>query len=226
MGRYFLTLSLALAVFASCQPAWAKKAFISDSITIPLYREPDIAKGILVKLRSGQPLETLETRDEWTRVRILGGEGEGLQGWTLTRYLSGQQPWEKRFSFLKEENLKLKAKLNTMEAELNDLSLKKLSLKKELRELSNTLELLKREYSELEGGAEGYKALETKFEKLKGILEAVRRDIQYLGEENRRLKTTEKARWLLIGALILLCGLMLGLIIGRQHKKRRPGVYY
>ncbi|MBW2066441.1 MAG: TIGR04211 family SH3 domain-containing protein [Deltaproteobacteria bacterium] len=226
MRGYLLVLSLAVAVLAFSHPVWAKKAFISDSITIPLYEEPDIAKKILVKLHSGQRLETLEKRQEWTRVLVLEGEGEGLQGWILSRYLSSQQPWEKRVSFLKEENAKLKARLDTLEAELNDVSVKKLNLKKELQELTNTLELLKREYSELEGGAEGYEALETKFEKLKDILESSRRDIQYLREENRRLKTSEKTRWLLLGALILLCGLMLGLIIGRQHKRRRPGVYY
>ncbi|MBW1998332.1 MAG: TIGR04211 family SH3 domain-containing protein [Deltaproteobacteria bacterium] len=226
MRGYFLALSFAVAVLAFSHPAWAKKAFVSDSITIPLYEEPDIAKEILVKLRSGQRLETLETRDEWTRVRVLEGEGEGLQGWILSSYLSSRQPWEKRAMSLKEENIKLKARLDTLEAELNDLSVKKLGLKKELQELTNTLELLKKEYTELEGGGEGYRGLETKFEKLKEILDSGRRDVQHLREENTRLKTREKTRWLLLGALILLCGLMLGLIIGRQHKKRRPGGYF
>ena len=45
--------------------------------------------------------------------------------------------------------------------------------------------------------------------------------LRVLGEENQSLRSSERNKWFAIGALVLLCGLVFGMIVGRQQKKRR-----
>lgn len=227
MRKYLLVTCLVLTMCLTTSLAsWAKKAFVSDSFTISLYKEPGRDKEIIGRLRSAQRLETMETKDEWTLIRVMSGEGKGLEGWVLSRYLSNQQPWERKALILSEENQGLKARLNQLETELNDLKQKKLNVAKKLHDLNQTLEIMEKEYSALKGGTEDYTRLQENVERLKDILESSSRDLQRIREENNGLKATEKTRWLMMGALILLCGLMLGLIIGRQHRRRRSGIHY
>ncbi|MBW2030035.1 MAG: TIGR04211 family SH3 domain-containing protein [Deltaproteobacteria bacterium] len=227
MRKYLLVTCLVLTMCLTTSLAsWAKKAFISDSFTIVLYKEPGKDREVIGRLRSAQRLKTIETKDEWTLVRVMSGEGKGLKGWVLSRYLSDQQPWERQALILSEENQELKARLNRLETELNDLSQRKLNVAKKLHDLNQTLEIMEKEYSALKGGTEDYTQLREKVERLKDLLESNSRDLQRIREENNRLKATEKMKWLMMGALILLCGLMIGLIIGRQHRKRRSGIHY
>jgi len=60
---------------------------------------------------------------------------------------------------------------------------------------------------------------------IRPALEAAQKDIQRLTEENERRRSSERNKWFAMGALVLLCGLMIGLVIGRGQKKRRSTLY-
>jgi SH3 domain protein len=60
---------------------------------------------------------------------------------------------------------------------------------------------------------------------IRPTLEAAHKDIQRLTEETEKLRSSQRNKWFAMGALILLCGLLIGLVIGRQEKKRRSTLY-
>jgi len=60
-----------------------------------------------------------------------------------------------------------------------------------------------------------------KYVTLKTINESSQKTIQMLTKENERLRFSQKNRFFLSGALVLLCGLISGIIVGQQQKKRR-----
>ena len=62
--------------------------------------------------------------------------------------------------------------------------------------------------------------------KLKAAYENTQATIQTFTTENEILMSSQRNRWFAIGALVLLCGLMIGLVIGRQQKKRQSSLYH
>ena len=83
------------------------------------------------------------------------------------------------------------------------------------------LQELQKKHETLKGGAETYLNLKETYEALKASLEKARGEIDRLTDENRELRSSQMNRWLGTGALILLCGLMIGVMVGRQQKRRR-----
>ncbi len=56
-------------------------------------------------------------------------------------------------------------------------------------------------------------------------LESAQKEVQRFAEENQKLRSSQKNYSFAMGALVLLFGLMIGLVIGRQQKKRRSSLY-
>ena len=52
-------------------------------------------------------------------------------------------------------------------------------------------------------------------------LKAAQRELSKVTAENEALRSSEQNRWFLRGAVVLLCGLLIGGIARRQQKKRR-----
>ena len=61
--------------------------------------------------------------------------------------------------------------------------------------------------------------------KLRTGHETAQETVQTLTEENETLRSSQRNKWFAMGALVLLCGLMIGLVIGRQQKKRQSSIY-
>jgi SH3 domain protein len=80
---------------------------------------------------------------------------------------------------------------------------------------------LSKEYLELKKGAEGYLRLKTIHEATEKDLKAAQSELSKVTAENETLRSLQQNRWFLSGALVLLCGLLIGGIAGRQQKKRR-----
>ena len=76
--------------------SWASKAFVTDNFRISLRRGPRIENKILKFLPSGQPVEILETQEGWTRVRPMGPDQDGLDGWVLSHYIISRTPWQNK----------------------------------------------------------------------------------------------------------------------------------
>ncbi len=60
---------------------------------------------------------------------------------------------------------------------------------------------------------------------LKAAHEIARETVQTLTRENESLRSSQRNKWFAMGALVLLCGLMIGLVIGGKEKKRRLTIY-
>lgn len=178
-----MTLGLCLTVQAS----WAKNAYVTDWFRISLRRGPSIENKILKFLPSGLPVEVLEPKDGWNRVRLLEGGQGALEGWVLSRYLVTRLPWEKQVGILKEENTRLKEKIANIDKQWAE---------KVRLELGSTRQL-KEDY------------------------EATLKTVQILTKENGNLRSSQRKKWFLTGALVLVCGLIIGLVAG----KRKPSYY-
>lgn len=94
------------------------------------------------------------------------------------------------------------------------------SLKQENAQLKEKLARIEKEWEE------ALKRKAADYLKLKAAYENTQETIQTFTRENETLMSSHRNRWFAMGALVLLCGLMIGLIIGRQQKKRQSSLYY
>jgi len=200
------------------QQGWAAKAYVTDSFEITLRTGPSNENKIIAMLFSGRPLEVLDARGEWSQVKILD---DGKEGWVMSRYLVTRLPWEVQAKKLQEDSVSLNAKLNRLQKEFADESQQRQGLAAELKQKTQEHEVLSKEYLELKKGAEGYLRLKTIHEATEKDLKAAQSELSKITAENEALRSSEQNRWFLSGALVLLCGLLIGGIAGRQQRKRR-----
>ena len=139
----------------------------------------------------------------------------------MSRYLVTRLPWEVQAKKLQEDSVSLNAKLNRLQKEFADESQQRQGLAAELKQKTQEHEVLSKEYLELKKGAEGYLRLKTIHEATEKDLKAAQSELSKITAENEALRSSEQNRWFLSGALVLLCGLLIGGIAGRQQRKRR-----
>jgi SH3 domain protein len=216
------TLSMIVLVFLGffgvAQQGWATKAYVTDSFEITLRTGPGNENKIIAMLFSGRPLDVMSTQGEWSHVKVLDSDKEG---WVLSRYLVTRLPWEVQARKLLEEIAGMSAKQSRLDKDFADESQQRQSLASELKRKTEALEILSKEHQELKKGAEGYLKLKTIHEASERDLKAARTEIDKLSAENEALRSSQQSRWFLSGALVLLCGLLIGGIAGREQKKRR-----
>ena len=203
----------------------ADRAYVTDSYKITFRTGPSLENKIISMLSSGQPLDVLETTDEWSHVRILEKGESALEGWVLSRYLTTRIPWEIQANALMKENSKLKEKLNPLEGELDIATRRGQELAAKLQKTTIALQKLEKEYESLKQGAAGYLKLRDTHSVIESRLDSSQKEVQRLADENVRLRSSERNKWFAIGALVLLCGFVIGMVIGRQQKKRRSSYY-
>ena len=218
MKRYWLIIIITLGLCLMVQESWAQNVYVTDSFRISFRSGPGIENRILKFLHSGTQVEVLETGEEWTRVRLLEPEGGELIGWVLSRYLMTREPWELQTKSLLSENGQLTEKVGLLEKENNELSSRDKRLASDLDKMTTSFHKLQYDYTTLKKESADYL-------KIKAAYDSIKTRTDVLSRENEVLKSAQTNKWFATGALVLLCGLMIGVVIGRQQKKRRSSLY-
>jgi len=89
-------------------------AHITDKLLVGLYSEPKSGIQPLKVLPSGTPLEVLERKDAFSKVRL----GDGKEGWVKSVYISNEKPARAMLLELQAKSGTLKNKISQLEKEL------------------------------------------------------------------------------------------------------------
>ena len=205
-------------IFVLADRGLAAREYVTDSFEITFRSAPGTDKKIIGMLSSGQPVDVLTTDGEWTLVRLPGSDKEG---WVVSRYLIKRLPWEIQAKSLQEEVGNVRGQLSKVNEELTDSSKSRRDLTTELNAKTQELEQLRKEHSELQRGAEGYLKLKTLYAAAEKNLSVTRNELSRVVQENEEVRSSKVTWWFVSGALVLLCGLLLGVLIGRQQKRRK-----
>jgi SH3 domain protein len=217
MKRMLVILSLFSGIIWS-DTVWADRAYVTDSFEITYRTGPGTNHKIIRMISSGQSVEVVREEGEWSLVKLPGGDEEG---WVVSRYLISRLPWEVQAKALQEEAATLRAKLRQTDKDFGAASGQAQDLAAELKRKTQELDRLRKEHAELRSGAEGYLKLKTLHEAAEQNLSAARNELRRVVLENEEMRSSQLTRWFLNGALVLLCGLLTGALVGRQQKMRR-----
>ena len=195
----------------------AESIYVSDHLVITIRSGKGTQYQIIKTAPSGTKLEVLEETDEgYTYIRTP----DGVEGWVRTQYLS-KEPIAKvlleraqaRLTKLAEQNSLLKTEVKSLRKEASTLSA-------ENKNLSGSSKSLDEELAHLKQVAARPIQLENENRKLQQANVTLEKELQLLGQENQVLKDRSNREWFVYGALVLLGGLVIGLVIPKIRWKK------
>jgi len=225
MKKIAIMMLMGLWVILSVHTCWAEKAYVVNTSKITLRGGPSTKDKIITMLNQDSPVEILETQSGWSHVRLVGNASRNDEGWIAGRFLTRDVPWKVQAKGLKSENVRLKQRAENIEKEWTASSGEKELMSEKLGKAEKELKSVKTKYESLKKASGSLLALQkTHDETLKALQEA-RMTLETLQKENMILKSSQRNRWFLSGAVVLLVGLIFGLVMGRQQRKKKSSYY-
>jgi len=210
------TVSLLLVLTGN---ALAETRYVSDTLEITMRSGKGTSYGITRMLRSGTPVEVLEDDKDtgYTQVRTTGGK----EGYVLTRFLMKGQAARDRLAEAEKKLAELELENRKMDTAMNALSDEKRALEQELGKLDGHSRSVSQELAEIKRTASSALAIDSENKDLKGRVVALERQLQTLQQENEVLKDRTARDWFMVGAAVVLLGIIVGLIIPRIRWRKK-----
>ena len=216
--RAIILLTLVCSTCLLTAIARAETNYISDQLEVTLRSGKSTSHSILRMLRSGTPVEVLE-KDKDSGYSLVRAQGK--EGWVLSRYLmKGPVPRdqlvaaEKKLAELELENRKLMTAMQSLKSEKGEIEKANSSMDADYRKVSQELAEIKRT-------ASSALVIDSENKDLKSRLVALERNLQTLQQENESLKDRTARDWFMLGAGVLLIGILVGLVIPRIRWRKK-----
>lgn len=199
--------------------AQAQTLYVSDQLEIQLRSGATNQHRILRMLPSGTPLEILEVdqAEGWSRVRAPSG----VEGWVLSRFLMPERAARDRLAAAEQRMARLEQENRELNATIRELRGEKEAVSQERSKLDQTSRQLTQELEEIRRTASSALALDAENKELKTRILGVEREIQTLQQENARLRDRTSRDWFMVGAGVVVLGIIIGLIIPRIRFRRK-----
>ncbi|MFX0203464.1 MAG: TIGR04211 family SH3 domain-containing protein [Candidatus Hodarchaeota archaeon] len=201
------------------------RVYVTDSLNITLRTGPSIENKILLSLSSGQLLDLMETEGNWCRVKVIEDDEVKMEGWVLKQYLTDRIPAKIQVETLMNENKDLKEKLSTVNDQFNEVQKEQEDLSSLYQNGQEDLKKLKGEFDSLKNASSNFLKLREEHDMAQAKIKSLTERAEKLDSENASLRRSQRNIWFATGALVLLCGLLIGFIVGRQSTKRRTSYY-
>ena len=216
---------LGLALFGQSTAANATKGYtnyVTDSVEIPMRREPGYSYKIIRMVTSGSPVKILEVKDGWARIEYRR-KGTTYKGWMPSTVLQNQPIAKvrlatqvKKMNVVEEKYNALKQELSTLQARFDETSKDLSTTKQEKFEIEQAFSRLK----SVSGKAV---ALDEENQKIKVQLSSLQDQNTIMKEQIDQSEDAVKRQWFLTGGGVLLLGLLLGRFFRAPGKRKKWG---
>ena len=213
--RLLVLTSLLCAPLAQAQ----NSVFVGDNVFIVLHAGPGTNYRWIAKLTPGDALTRIGTSEdeEWAEVRTSGG----TTGWVSTEFLTTRKPAqvllpeiERRLAAIEERNAALRTELNSATQARESNAELATTTQAELEATTEELAALKK----TSGRAV---QLDTDNRRLVEEVETLRSEVDMLKADNQRLAEKLRSGAFLDGALAVLLGVGITLVVPRLWPRRR-----
>ena len=216
MKNALFTVSLLLLMTGN---ALAETRYVSDTLEITMRSGKGTSYGITRMLRSGTPVKVLEEDKNtgYTHVRTSSGK----DGWVLSRFLMKGQAARDRLAAAEKSLAELELENRKMETTMNTLAEEKKALEQEFNNLDGQSRNVSQELAEIKRTASSALAIDSENKDLKSRVVSLERELQTLHQENEGLKDRTARDWFMVGAAVVLLGIIVGLIIPRIRWRKK-----
>lgn len=219
MTRKFAWLCVALLLTGALNYSSlrAAPAWVSDIFEITLRTGPSSDNVILMVVPSGTELTLLEEDGGYTRVQTLGG----TEGWVLTRYLMDEPSAREKLGGMVEKLANSQAYGDSMDVELDEIRAEYDDMTRSLNDLQQEKISLESELRQITDKAANVVAIDSQNVDLQQKLTTAEIQINLLEDEKDKLLNQSDRKWFFIGAVVLLAGILLGLVLPYMKFQRR-----
>jgi SH3 domain protein len=207
------------ALFFCPSSLWAKTMYITDRIEISLRSGIGLEYRALTMMKTGDRVEVLEGDKNWSKIKLP----DGTTGWINTRFLVDQVKMVPAVDPKIQEELRgVKETSQSLAKEKEILIQEKTRHLKEIEEAQNRIHSLQEEKNKRISPE--LTALKTQNEKLDKEVALYKKQIDNFNQKETRQRIEEQIKWFLVGAGVLVVGLLLGWFLSRG--RRKPHRYY
>jgi SH3 domain protein len=199
--------------------AQAESRYVSDKLEITMRSGKGNSYSITRMLGSGTRVEVLEVDKStgYSKVRTNSGK----EGWVLSRYLMRSQAARDRLAAAEKKLAELELEKRKLETTMMALSDEKNALNKKLSSLDGESRKVSQELTEIRRTASSALAIDSENKELKGRVVSLERELQTVQQENEGLKDRTARDWFMVGAAVVLLGIIVGLIIPRIRLRKK-----
>ena len=210
-------LLVGMALLTISPFSFADEAYIRDTLYVPLRGGESSEHRIIHRgIKSGTPLERLETNEQtgYTRVRT----GKGLEGWLLTQYLVDEPIASTQLDIVKSE-------LQSLDTKHQQTLLSLKEVKEARKVLADQNELLAEDLATITTLSANVVVIDEQNKRLSEERDVLLQKLKNLNELTNALSDDRAQQWFLRGAGVILIGLLFGFWLSRRiyHKRYSGG---
>ena len=198
--------------------AQAETRYVTDVFQITLRSGESTSHKILRMLDSGMPLEVLSTNPESGYSKVRAGSSEG---YVLTRQLMSQPSARNQLESMRQEINELKAAPGELRTNLANLQKEHRELKQAHQTLLEVKNKQEQELQSIQRTASNSIRISNERNELRKQVADLTREVEDLKQENRDLRNEATRDWFLIGAGVIIAGILIGLILPHLRFQRR-----
>lgn len=222
--RLSVGLLLVMVACSTSSPVVAQddagqSVWVTDEFEITMRRGQGNRQAIIRMLASGTRLELLEKNDEagYSLVRT----GSGAEGWVLNRYLLRQPPARVTMPGLQAKLIQIEAQRTQLTRELRELTAERGALQRKLQQSVASSDDVHEELDRVRELSNNVIQIDIDNVQLRQSLGETQAELEKARDENRRLASRSDREWFVIGALVVIFGILVGLILPRIRWRRK-----
>jgi SH3 domain protein len=211
---------LGLVVLLLQITAYAQTRYVSDRTIVELRRGPSTEYLILRNLEAGEQVQVLE-QDEaagYSRVRVTD---QGTEGWILTRFLTAEPIARARLAAAERGLAAARERVTALEAQAAGLTAELATTRSELEQARESHGTASQELADIRTAAANVVEIRDQTTRLQQRLVQRDREVEELTADNSRLAARNNQNWFVVGAAVLLAGIVVGLIAPSLRRRRR-----
>ncbi len=210
---------LILSLLFAWGTASADTRFVTDQFKVTMRSGESASHKIVRMLSSGTPLEVLADNPEtgYSQVRTKAG----TSGYVLTRQLMPEPSARERLERAEVRLRELQEEPDKLSAKLARLQEKHQKLNNAHRKLKGAKDELDRELETVRRTAANAIRISNERNELRKSVSTLTRELEDVKQENRDLNNQTAQNWFMIGAGVIIIGIVLGLLLPHLRFQRR-----
>jgi len=200
--------------------AHAQTRYVTDRTLVELRRGPSTEYLILRNLEAGERVDILEQNEDagYSRVRVAD---QGTEGWILTRFLTAEPIARERLAVAERSLTGARERVTALEAQNQQLTSDLAAMRADLGQAQANHGTASRELADIRTAAANVVEIRDQNTRLQQRLVQRDQEVEQLTADNARLAGRTNQNWFVVGAAVLLAGIVIGLVAPTLRRKRR-----
>lgn len=206
-------------LMASIGAAVAQQRYVSDELVITLRTGPSTQNAIVRNLSSGDRVTILEEGDDERYVRVR--TDDGMEGWVLVQYLQDGPTGGQLRAVAERELAAARDRIAELQEEVAGLRESLATTSSELESSRTTGASMRSELDEIRQASASAIELRDQNENLRRRITELSAQLDLVTMENSDLRSRTRQNWFVVGAAVLLGGVVIGLVAPSLRPRKK-----